>query len=295
MPTIGLIGLGNMGRGIGKNILEAGMPLSVMDTSQETVAQLRDLGAREATSMSDMVAESEVILTCLPSLASVRQIYLGEGGIVDYAGVGKTAVDCSTATPVLAQEIGAALGARQMSFLDAPMLKTPQAAWDGTLHLVVGGDGDTLERVRPVLETISEKIVPAGALGNGQAMKLINNAMTLGTHVVVCEALTLARKLDVDLSAMLAVGDASMASSNKLRELAPRLIADDHSLSFATDVALKDLTAFSEMAQAAGAMIPACDAARDLMRLTSGAGYGAANVSRVATILADAADTKFGD
>jgi len=295
MPTIGLIGLGNMGRGLGKNILEAGMSLSVMDMSREAVARLRDLGAREAASISDMVADSEVILTCLPSLESVRRIYLGEDGIAAHAEAGKTAVDCSTATPALAQEIGAALGAREMSFLDAPMLKTPQAAWDGTLHLVVGGDGDVLENVRPVLEAVSAKIVPAGALGNGQAMKLINNAMTLGTHVVVCEALTLARKLGVDLSAMLEVGDASMASSNKLRELAPRLIADDHSLSFATDVALKDLTAFSEMAKAAGAMIPACDAARDLMRLTSEAGHGGSNVSRVATVLAESIDTKFGD
>jgi len=113
--------------------------------------------------------------------------------------------------------------------------------------------------------------------------------MTLGTHAVVSEALTVAQLLDVDLDVVLEVGDASMASSNKLRELAPRLKNDDHSMAFATDVALKDMTAYGEMASEAGATITTGQATRDLLQQTSDAGYGDDNASRVATLLSELA------
>jgi len=287
----GLIGLGNMGRGLAKNMLENGLVPIVYDLNQTALQEAVDLGATPAKSVADIAQRADVIVTCLPSLSSIREIYLGTDGIVTHAASGTVAVDCSTSIPALTREIGESLTQAGIDLIDAPMLKTAKAAWDGTLHLAVGGDPELVDRVRPVLEAISEKIVPAGALGAGHALKLINNAMTLGTHVVVSEALTVAQLLDVDLDVVLEVGDASMASSNKLRELAVRLKTGDHSMAFATDVALKDMTAYGDMAVEAGAAIPAGQAAQNLLKQTSEAGYGDENASRVATLLSEMAET----
>ena len=295
MLRVGLIGLGIMGRGLAKNILEAGFPLAAYDQKPDLIAAQAERGAVGTRSIAHLVTQSDVVITCLPSLSSIREVYLGPGGIAETGEAHTTAVDCSTSTPDLTKEIGAVLEARGIDFLDAPMLKTPQAAWEGTLQLPVGGEAAVLDRVRPVLEAISEKIIPAGALGAGQTVKLINNAITIGTLAVVCEAFVVARKLDVDLKSLFEAANETMASSNQLRNIAPRLIKNDHALSFATDVALKDIAAFADMALGAGALIPMAESARDLLRVTSHAGFGHENNSRLATVLASVAGTSFGD
>ena len=119
--------------------------------------------------------------------------------------------------------------------------------------------------------------------------------MTLGNLAIVCEAFTVGRKMGVDLQALFDATNVTMASSNQLRNTAPRLIKNDHSLSFGTDVALKDITAFTELALSAGAMVPTVESARDLLRLTSAAGYGQENCSRVGSFLASVAKTGFGN
>jgi len=293
MLRVGLIGLGIMGRGLAKNILEAGFTLTAYDQKPELIAVQVESGAVAAASIADLVKQSDVIITCLPSLAAIRDVYLGPEGVAETGLPEMIAVDCSTSTPDLTREIGAALAVRGIDFLDAPMLKTPQAAWDGTLQLPVGGEIEVLDRVRPVLEAISERIIPAGRLGAGQTVKLINNAITIGNLAVVCEAFAVARKLDVDLQSLFEAANVTMASSNQLRNIGPRLIEDDHTLSFATNVALKDISAFSDMALKVGALIPMAESARDLLRMTSNAGFGEENNSRVATLLASVAGTSF--
>ena len=289
---VGLIGLGNMGRGLGKNFMDGGHTLTVHDINTEAMLAMEEMGATTSRSVAGLVDNSDVIVTCLPSLSSIRDVYLGPDGIVAAADQSKIAVDCSTSTPALTREIGEQLGVKGVPLLDAPMLRTPKHAWEGTIQLVVGGGSEALERARPALESVSEKIIPAGELGNGQMIKLINNAMTHGTHAVVSEAFTVAAKLNVDLGTMLEVADATNASSAKLRELAPRIINDDHTLTFAVDVAQKDIAAFAEIAVQNGARVPIAEAARDLLRLTSALGYGSENTSRTATVLARIADAQ---
>ncbi len=290
---VGLIGLGNMGRGLGKNFIDNGHTLTVYDTDAKAMDALEKRGATPSPSIAGLTGNSEAIVTCLPSLAAIRDVYLGDGGILSAVDQSKIVVDCSTSTPDLTRQLAGELHTKGVWLLDAPMLRTPKHAWEGTLHLVVGGDAAALERVRPVLEAVSEKIIPAGAVGNGQMIKLINNAMTISTHAVVSEAFAVAAKLGVDLSTMLEVADATMASSAKLRELAPRLINDDHTVTFGVDVAQKDIAAFAEIAVLNGARVPIAEAARDLLRLTSALGYGAENTSRTATVLARLAKTEF--
>jgi len=154
----GLIGLGNMGRGLAKNMLEHGLAPIVYDLNETALQSAIDLGATRAEGVADIAQRADVIVTCLPSLSSIREIYLGNGGIAEHAASGTTAVDCSTSTPALTREIGGALTRTGIEFIDAPMLKTAKAAWDGTLHLAVGGDPDVVDRVRPVLEASLRKL-----------------------------------------------------------------------------------------------------------------------------------------
>ena len=237
---VGLIGLGNMGRGVGRNLIRNGFPPTVVDRDAERVAELVSWGARDAGGVGGMLAVADVVITCLPDPATIRDVYLGANGLAGLAREGTVLVDCSTSDPLLTREIGARARGRGVALIDAPMLRTPSAAWDGTLQLVVGGEASDVERARPVLEAFTEEIIPVGALGNGHATKLINNAVGLGTQALICEAFNVARTLGVDLTTLHKVMQVGNAASRKLDELAPRIINDEHSITFTVDLCLKD-------------------------------------------------------
>ena len=125
----------------------------------------------------------------------------------------------------------------------------------------------------------------AGPSGAGHTIKLINNAVTVCNATILCEALTVARKLEVDFDILCGVMSVSMAGSTSLPGVARRLIANDHSPQFSTDVVKKDITLFTELAGSLGAITPLANGARDLVRLASADGYGADHYTRVATVL----------
>lgn len=284
-PTVGVIGVGKMGRGLARNIGRKGFELYVLDASEAAVVEQQKLGAKVARSIVELCKTCDVVVTCLPSVAAIRNTYMDKGGLIESARRGTTLIDCSTGDPDLAREISALAAKAGIAVLDAPMLRNPQAAWDGTLHLVVGGDDATLERVRPVLETFSERIIHVGPSGAGHVIKLVNNAVTICNTAILCEAFTLARRQGIDLGILKEVMDASMASSKSLHITAPRLIANDHHAAFDVDVAKKDITLYATLATTADVMSPIGSVVRDLLRLASANGYGRDHYSRIATIL----------
>jgi 3-hydroxyisobutyrate dehydrogenase-like beta-hydroxyacid dehydrogenase len=286
--NVGLVGVGTMGKGLGKNILEAGFRLAVLDPNPASAQPIVDRGACTCASLAEMADTCDVIITCLPSLQTIRAVYLGTDGLVDSARPGTTLVDCSTGSPDLTREIGRRLRERNVGYLDAPMFRNPQAAWDGTLHLAVGGDADVLERVRTVLASFSEKIMRVGPLGAGHVIKLLNNAVTICNAAILCETFTIARAFEVDLHMLMEIMDASMASSKQLRNVAPRLINDDHAPLFSTEVVKKDLTLYAELAASVEAMAPIGETVRDLARMACSQGFGAEHHTRIATVLARA-------
>ena len=283
--SVGLIGLGSMGRGIGRNLLKHGYALAVADCDPAPVAELVAWGASDPGDLVTLAASADVVITCLPDPATIRSIYLGDGGLVATARPGTVLVDCSTSDPLLTREIGVTAADRGVRMVDSPMLKKPIDAWEGTLRLVVGGDDSDIECVRPVLAAFSEEIIPVGGLGNGHAVKVMNNGVGIGTQALICEAFNVARALGVDATTLYQVMQGSNAASRKLDEMVPRIIEDNHSMVFSIDLCLKDTNLFTELAN--GVQVPSIigDAVRNTYLLASLQQYGSRNQSELAVFL----------
>lgn len=282
---IGLVGVGTMGRGLARNLATKGHALGVFDNDERACAEAVGFGAHVAASLPDLAESSDIVLTCLPSVASIRAVYLGPQGLVATARRGSLLVDLSTGDPALARECAAQAEARGLAFLDAPMLRNPEAAWNGTLHLIVGGDAEVLERARPVLDAVAERVVRVGPTGAGQVLKLINNAVTISNTAILCEVFTVARAQGVDLALLAEALGSSMAGSKVLPTVAKRLIENDHRPLFATDVVKKDISLYTQLAAGIGCLSPVGDTVRDLVRLASGMGWGGDHYTRMATVL----------
>ncbi|MFO1200751.1 MAG: NAD(P)-dependent oxidoreductase [Burkholderiaceae bacterium] len=285
-PTqVGLAGVGTMGRGLARNVVAKGHALKVFDTSARAVESAVELGAKPAASVAELAQTCDVVLTCLPSLAAIRAVYLEPGGLLESAHRGAVLVDLSTGEPSLARECARRAAQAGVDYLDSPMLRNPEAAWNGMLHLIVGGEVETLERVRPVLESVAERVLHVGPTGAGQVLKLINNAVTISNTAILCEVFNVARAQSVDLALLADVLGTSMAGSKVLPTVAKRLIGGDHSPLFATDVVKKDISLYTSLASESGCMVPIGESVRDLVRLASGLGFGAEHYTRIVTVL----------
>ncbi|MBB4003525.1 NAD(P)-dependent oxidoreductase [Aurantimonas endophytica] len=195
-PRIGFVGVGLMGHGMAKNIVEAGYPLTVLaHRNREPVEDLKTRGAKEAASVAELAAASDVIFLCLPGSpqveATVAAILAGELQ-------GKTIIDTSTSNPVSTRALAERCGEAGATFIDAPLSRTPKEAWEGTLDTMVGASEAEFERVRPLLETWAGKVVRVGETGAGHTMKLLNNFVSLGYASIYSEALAIGAKNGID-------------------------------------------------------------------------------------------------
>jgi hypothetical protein len=192
---IGFVGLGLMGHGMAKNIVEKGFPLTV--TAHRNRAPVDDLvkrGATETASLADLASRSTIILLCVTGSPEVEAVIRGlKSGLRR----GTVIVDCSTADPTSTVAIAAQLAADGIDFADAPLSRTPKEAWEGKLDTMVGASEAVFARIKPVLETWAGKIVHIGGIGDGHRMKLLNNFVSLGYAAIYAEALALASKVGI--------------------------------------------------------------------------------------------------
>ena len=294
--TIGLIGAGLMGRGIGKTLMEKGYSLQVVaHRNRGPVDELIALGATEAPSIAALAAAGDFIITCLPSIPSVTAVFEGPNGVLATARRGCAIIDTTTSDPELTRRLHGLARERGLHLVDAPLLGRPNQTWDGTISLAVGGDPDALAQCKPVLEAFSKQRFMTGGPGSGHTVKLINNAVTLTNSAILYEAFTVARKQGVDLETLYGVLDTSMASSKRLHAIAPALIKDDHTKTFGLSVATKDVVLYSALTTALGVPSLVGDSTRQLYQLACAMGFGDENVTRIATALATLAGTRFGD
>ena len=293
---VGLIGAGLMGKGIGKTLLEKGFPLSVVANANRTnVEDLIGRGASEADSIAELAASSDVVVTCLPSMAAVHAVFEGADGIIENAAAGCVIIDTSTSDPESTRALHAQAQAKGVHLVDAPLLGGPNMTWEGTISVVIGGEDEACKAAAPVLEAFAKNVFHAGGPAAGHTVKLINNAVTLTNSAILYETFTVARKMDVDLETLYKVLDASMASSKRLHAVAPALIENNHAKTFAVSTATKDVVLYSSMTSSLGVTALVGDATRAVYQLTCGMGYGEENVTRIATALAKLSGTSFGD
>jgi len=293
MSRIAFIGLGNMGGPMAANLLKAGHTLHVFDLSADAVAQAVTHGATAANTAIDAVQDAEVVISMLPASRHVEGLYLGDAGLLRHIAEGALVIDCSTIAPASAQKVARAADERGLAMIDAPVSGGTAGAAAGTLTFIVGGEGDALERARPLLASMGKNIFHVGANGAGQVAKLCNN-MALGVIMAVTgEAIALGAAHGLDptvLSQMMAVSTARSWATEVCNpwpgvlENAPA--SRGYTGGFGNDLMLKDLGLAAEAAMGVGASIPLGELARNLYAMNSQAGNGGMDFSSVVKLVA---------
>ena len=274
---VGFIGVGLMGHGAAKNILEGGYPLSILaHRNRKPVDDLIGRGATEASSAAELAASVDVLFTCVSNSTVMEEIVTGGNGILQGARPGLVIVDMTTAEPSSTLALAKVLEGRGVVLVDGPVTLTPKEAEEGRLNIMIGAEPDILDEIRPVLETFCERIFHTGPLGAAHTLKLINNFLSLGNTALVVEACTAAAKAKVDPKTMVDLISVSGGDSTSFQRMA-RLLNDDGDPSksaFAIANALKDVSYFWRLAEDQNAYAPLADAVRRWYDLAVALGHG---------------------
>jgi 3-hydroxyisobutyrate dehydrogenase len=272
---IGFLGLGIMGSRMAANVRRAGFPLTVWThTPGKAERWAEEHGATARATPAEVAGASDVVVSMVVDGEQVASVLLGEGGAIEAARPGLLCVDMSTIAPSDTRRIGAALAERGVRMLDAPVTGSSPRAEAGSLTIMAGGEPEDFARARPLLETMGEAIVHVGELGQGEMLKLINNAVGAANAAALAEALLLARATGVDLDAFVRVVSAGSGASAQLELKAGPMREHDYTTLFKTEHMLKDVRLCLEEAQTAGVPFPSAAHARDLLAATMGRGHG---------------------
>ena len=279
---IAFCGLGIMGSRMAANLRDAGHELVVWN---RTRAKAEAFGGAVAATPAEAAADAEVVITMVVDAAQVDQVLLGDDGAAGGARDGTLVVDMSTIGPTAARDIGARLSERGLRFVDAPVTGSSPKAEAGTLTIMAGGDAADVERARALFEAMGETIVHAGELGQGQMVKLVNNALAAANAIALGEALLAGAATGTDLDALLAVMGAGSAGSAMLELKAGPMRSHDYATLFKTEHMLKDVRLCLEETQAAGVPFGAAARAREILIAAVGRGHGDDDFAAVVEVL----------
>lgn len=286
--NVGFIGLGVMGMPMTKHLLAHDHTVTVASRSRGPIDEALLLGAIDGGTPAGVVAASDVTVLCVPDSPDVAGIIDGMLDVV----AGKVIVDCSTIDPDVEREQHRRVAAAGGSYLEAPVSGGSIGAESGTLTLMVGGDADVLERVRPVLEAFSALIVHVGGPGLGQTVKLANNAIYAAQMHATAEAFVLVDAAGADLRKALEVVQASSGDCVAVRTRVPFEGVQPESPAsngwrpgFATDLMAKDLDLALAYAARLGVPLESAALARQLLTAAQEAGYGAEDFCAVGKVV----------
>ena len=281
-----------MGKPIAKNILKAGFPLVVHNRSRNAVEELVNLGAKSASSPSEVAANVDVVFTNLPDTSDVELVALGENGIIEGAHEGLVHVDNSTIKPAAARMIADTLGKKGIEFLDAPVSGGDIGAQNGTLTIMVGGSETALEVVRPVLNAIGKLITHVGASGAGQIAKVANQIMVGAQMVAMSELLILAKKSGTDPEKVVEAIRAGAAQCWALDHKPQRLFAGERKPGFKAVMQYKDMNIVMDTAREYGIPLPLTAVTTQLYAAMCAMGMEALDNSAVISVIEKLADMK---
>jgi 3-hydroxyisobutyrate dehydrogenase len=238
---VGWIGTGVMGLSMCGHVLDAGYAVTVHNRTRTRAQPLLERGATWADTPAAVAAASDIVCSIVGYPADVRSIVLGPDGALEGAAPGAVLVDLTTSEPSLAVEIFAAAAAKDVASVDAPVSGGDVGARNATLSIMVGGDEEAVDRVRPLLEVMGKTIVRQGGPGAGQHTKLVNQILIASGMIGVCEALLYADKAGLDLETVLESVAPGAAGSWSLSNYAPRMLAGDFEPGFIVEHFVKDM------------------------------------------------------
>ena len=251
LQRVGLIGVGLMGHGIGKNILKHGYPLTILaHHNRKPIDSLLEKGATELATPKAVAEQSDIVILCVTGSPQVEDVVLGEDGLLAGLHDRMVIADCSTAEPASTVLVAEKVHSQGGRFVDIPMVRTPTEAEAGCLALMTGGDTETLAEIKPVLECFADTFIHAGDVGAAHRLKLINNFIGLGTAAVAAEAIISAVKGEVDMQALRDLVTAGGSNSVMFERIMKNLLENDDSVfQFAINNAQKDLRYYTTMTQ----------------------------------------------
>jgi 3-hydroxyisobutyrate dehydrogenase len=221
MAHIGFIGLGNMGLPMAKNLIKAGHAVTGFDINVAAREQLASEGGIAALAIDVACMGAEVVISMLPSGRDVREVYLGQGGVLASATAGTLLIDSSTIDVDSARAVAAAADVNELAMIDAPVSGGVAGAQAGTLTFMVGGSAKAFERATPILAAMGKNIVHAGGAGSGQAAKICNNLVLGVSMIAVSEAFLLAEKLGLDAQKLFEIAAQSSGQCWSLTSYCP--------------------------------------------------------------------------
>jgi 3-hydroxyisobutyrate dehydrogenase-like beta-hydroxyacid dehydrogenase len=286
---IGFIGVGKMGEPMAGRLLDAGYTLHVFDARREAVAALVAKGGRAAASPADVAAKAETVLVSLPTPDIVRQVALGPDGIAA-GGAVKTYVDLSTTGPHMAEEVAAALAAKGITALDAPVSGGVGGAQKGTLSVMVSGPHNLAGALRPLFEVIGKYFYIGAKPGMGQLMKLANNMLSATTLAASAEIMVMGVKGGLDPQVMIDVINVSSGGNTALRDKFPKAVLPrSFDYGFATGLMYKDVKLCLDAAEGLHAPMWISNTVRQLWSDANGAFGADADFTNVVRLIEQAA------
>ena len=276
MTSLGFIGAsGLMGHGMAKHLLAKGHSLQLtVHRNRERVADLLAAGAVEAASFAAMAADCELVFVCVTGSPEVEAAVGGAQGLLAGARPGLVIVDCSTSEPDSTARLRERCAVAGVTFVDAPLTRTPVEAEAGKLNVMIGADDAVFARLEPVLRCFAENVFHVGAPGAGHIVKLLNNFIAQAICTATAEAFAVGQRAGIDLKGVVDVVSAGGANSGIFQAMAKTLSGDLAGLKFELDNARKDIRYYTHLAE--GLAIPSLvgDAVHQALTLASALGHG---------------------
>ena len=271
---VGWIGTGVMGSSMCGHVLDAGYSVTVYNRTRDRAEPLLERRATWAESPADVAAASDVVFSIVGYPDDVRAVILGEQGVLEGAAPGSVIVDMTTSEPSLAVEIHAVAKARGIDTIDAPVSGGDVGARNAALSIMVGGDEEPIERLRPIFETMGKSIVRQGGPGAGQHTKMVNQVLIATGMIGVCEALLYGYRAGLDLDTVLESVAGGAAGSWSLTNYGPRMLAGDFAPGFVVDHFVKDMGIALGEAKRAKLALPGLALAEQLYVALQAQGHG---------------------
>src|SRR5262245_27774539 len=271
---IGWIGTGDMGRWMCQHVMTKGYKATVYNRTRDKAQPLVEQGAEYAPAPKAVAERSDVVFAIVGFPKDVREVFLGKDGALAGSRAGTVLVDMTTSEPSLAREIYEAAKARGVHSLDAPVSGGDVGARNAALSIMVGGDAEALEAVRPLLECMGKTVVHQGPAGAGQHTKLVNQVLIAGNMVGVCEALLYGYQAGLDLNTVLQSVGGGAAGSWSLSNLGPRILKRDFEPGFFVEHFIKDMGIALDEARRMNLSLPGLALANQLYLAVQANGLG---------------------
>jgi 3-hydroxyisobutyrate dehydrogenase len=271
---VGWIGTGVMGRWMCQHLITKGYRATVFNRSRDKAGPLLEAGAEWAATPRQVAERADVVFAIVGFPADVREVFLGQQGALGGSRPGTILVDMTTSEPSLAREIYQAARAKGVGTVDAPVSGGDVGAKNAALSIMVGGDNDAVEAVRPLLECMGKTIIHQGPAGAGQHTKMVNQVLIASTMVGVCEALLYGYKAGLDLKTVLQSVGGGAAASWSLNNLGPRIIDRNFEPGFFVEHFIKDMGIALEESKRMGIVMPGLALANQLYLAVKAQGWG---------------------